>query len=107
MEVQNREMRFKNFTGFSGTGAVTGEGLLAYDFTQPLSVNVRFLFKDITLNIPKDFSTTGEGELNIKGNKLALFFDRKLYCQQRADNKRVFHSKEERGFIFEVFVFKG
>ena len=69
MEVQNRKMSFKNFTGFSGTGTVTGQGFLAYDFMQPLSVDVRFLFKDITLNIPKDFSTTGDGELNIQGDK--------------------------------------
>lgn len=104
MEVQNRKMSFKHFTGFSGTGTVTGKGLLAYDFTQPLSVDVRFLFKDITLNIPKDFSTTGEGELNIQGDKSPYSLTGKYTIRKGLITKE-FSAQREREDLFSKYLF--
>lgn len=67
--IKNKKMRIKNFHGFSGSGTVKGEGFLIYDFKNPLRIDTRFPFQDITLNIPKGFSTTGKGELQIQGKK--------------------------------------
>ena len=69
ISVKNKRMNFENFTGFSGTGTVTGTGFLIYDFKEPLVTDTVFQFKNITLNIPKDFSTKGNGTLSIKGEK--------------------------------------
>ena len=104
MEVQNKEMNFKNFTGFSGNGAVTGQGILTYNFTDPLSVNVKFLFKDITLNIPKDFSTTGDGELNIQGDSSPYSLTGN-YIIRNGLIKKEFSAKKERKDLFSKYLF--
>ena len=67
IRVKNETMSFKNFSGFSGSGIVNGEGILTYKGANSLDLNTRFHFKDITLNIPEDFSTTGSGDLHITG----------------------------------------
>ena len=69
LSIRNKKISFENFTGFSGAGTVTGKGFLIYDFKESPFIDTFFRFEDITLNIPKDFSTTGNGVLNIKGEK--------------------------------------
>ena len=69
MTVNGGKMIFQNFTGSSRSGSVTGKGFLIYSLNKPMEADVRFLFKDIDLNIPKDFSTSGDGQLHLKGKK--------------------------------------
>lgn len=104
MKVQNRTMSFKNFTGLSGTGTVTGKGFLVYDFTQPLSVDIKFLFKDVTLDIPKDFSTTGEGKLHIKGNKPPYSLTGN-YTIKKGLIKKEFSTQKEKESLFSKYLF--
>ena len=69
MTVNGGKMIFQNLAGSSRSGSVTGKGFLIYSLKKPAEADVQFTFQDIALNIPKGFSTSGDGALRFQGKK--------------------------------------
>ena len=93
LSIKNKKVSFENFTGFSGAGTITGKGFVIYDFKEPPLIDTFFQFKDITLDIPKDFFYNRKRSAKYQRGEFTLFSYRTIYYQGRAYKKGILKTK--------------
>lgn len=69
IEINNTKINFKNAKGFMREGSVNLSGNLFYNFQDPLQSDINVQWSRVSLQIPKNFISKGDGWLNIEGLK--------------------------------------
>ncbi len=69
LQINNTKIKISKFKSSIGLGSSSGSGYILYNFINPPTVDLFFNFSNIHLNLPKDFSTEGDGFVKITGNR--------------------------------------
>ena len=69
LALSKNNITISQLSGLAGGGQIEGGGSVAYDFPLMPGLDLNLRFVDSNLNIPKDFSTRGRGEIKIQGSK--------------------------------------